>query len=130
MAQDISELFAQALDRQRSRHEQEQTRNDDGLSVLERDFERVKDEVRKLKPLIESHPRVNYFWIFTDKIIVDLRIGPRQNTVQLTVQLYHPGNSRFKRGIYGYQACGYEMALASVDEAVSFFATQCGKLLA
>ena len=29
MAQDISELFAQALDRQRSRHEQEQTRDDD-----------------------------------------------------------------------------------------------------
>lgn len=130
MAKDISELFSQAVDQFRAEQDRRQTGRERVLTGLERDFESLKDQVRKLKPQIEMHPKVNYFWIFTDKIIIDFRAGPNQNAIQLTVRLYHPGNNPFKNGIFGYLPCGYEMPLASVDEAVEFIATQCGKLLA
>ena len=45
MAKDISELFNQAVNRFRNEKEQRQTRQERVLSALERDFERVKDEV-------------------------------------------------------------------------------------
>ncbi len=130
MTKDISKLFSQAVDKFRTQQERSQNRQDGGLSALERDFETVKDQVRKLKPHIETDPRVNNFWIFSDKIIIGFHTGPNQPAIQLVVRLYHPGNHRIKRGIYGYLPDGYEMPLADVDEAVEFIATQCGKLLA
>ena len=130
MAKDISELFSQAVDKFRTERDRRQDHRDCGLTTLERDFETVKDQVRKLKPHIETHPRVNYFWIFSDKIIIDFHTGPNRPTAQLIVRLYHPGNHRIKRGMYGYLPDGYEIPLADVDEAVEFIATQCGKLLA
>jgi len=130
MAKDINELFNQAVNRFRTEKDQRQTRQERVLTALERDFERVKDEVLKIKPQIEAHPRVNYFWVFNDKILIDFRTGPNRPTIQLTVQLYHPGNNRYKKGIFGYQADGYETSLPTVDEAVEFIAIQCGKLLA
>ncbi len=130
MAKDISALFNQAVDRFREEKDQQQTGQERVLTALERDFERVKDEVCKIKPQIEAHPRVNYFWVFNDKIQIDFRTGRNRPTIQLTIQLYHPGNNRYKKGIFGYQADGYETLLATVDEAVEFIAIQCGKLLA
>jgi hypothetical protein len=130
MAKDISELFNQAVNQFRTEKDQRQTGQERVLTALERDFERLKDEVLKLKPQIEAHPRVNYFWVFNDKILIDFRTGPNRPTIQLTIQLYHPGNNRFKKGMFGYQADGYEIPLATVDEAVEFIAIQCGKLLA
>lgn len=130
MAKDISELFGRAVANFRAEQSRQQPAKAQALTRLERDFETVKDEVRKLKPHIETHPAVNYFWIFTDRIIVEFRTGPNRSAVQLVVRLYHPGNDSVKHGMYGYLPCGYEMPLADVDEAVEFFATQCGKLLA
>ncbi|HAS50434.1 MAG TPA: hypothetical protein DCS21_01245 [Gammaproteobacteria bacterium] len=130
MAKDISALFNKAVDQFRKEKDRQQTGQERVLTALERDFERVKDEVCKIKPQIEAHPRVNYFWVFNDKIQIDFRTGPNRPTIQLTIQLYHPGNNRYKKGMFGYQADGYETALASVDEAVEFIAIQCGKLLA
>lgn len=130
MAKDISELFSQAVDKFRAQRDRDEIRHDRDLSALERDFESVKDQVRKLKPHIETHPRVNYFWIFSDKIIIDFQTGPNQLPAQLTVRLFHPGNNRFRQGMFGYLPDGYEMPLASADEAVEFLATQCGKMLA
>lgn len=130
MVKDISELFSQAVDKFRTERERSQNHQDRGPSTLERDFERVKDEVRKFKPYIETDPRVNYFWLFSDKIIIDFHIGPNQPHAQLIVRVFHPGNSPIKRGIYGYLPDGYEMPLADVDATVEFIATQCGKLLA
>lgn len=130
MAKDISALFNQAVDQFRKEKDQQQTGQERVLTALERDFERVKDEVCKIKPQIEAHPRVNYFWVFNDKIQIDFRTGPHRPTIQLTIQLYHPGNNRYKKGMFGYQADGYETLLATVDEAVEFIAIQCGKLLA
>jgi len=130
MAKDISELFSQAVDKFRADRERRQNHQDRGLSALERDFEMVKEEVRKFKPYIETDPRVNSFWLFSDKILIDFHIGPNRPTAQVVVRLYHPGNNPFKQGIYGYLPDGYEMPLANVDETVEFIATQCGKLLA
>ncbi|KAB2930168.1 MAG: hypothetical protein F9K25_09560 [Candidatus Contendobacter sp.] len=131
MAKDISKIFSQAIDKFRTEQARSQTRQErEPNSALERDFETVKEQVRKLKPQIETHPRVNHFWIFSDKIIIDFHTSPNQPHAQLIVRLYHPGNHRFKRGMYGYLPDGYEMPLADVDETVEFIATQCGKLLA
>lgn len=131
MAKDISKLFTEAVDKFRTERERRQSRDDRKMSVLELEFERVKDEARKLKQSIETHPKLNYFWIFTDKIVIDFHTSPRQTlSAQLVLRLYHPGNNRFRQGIFGYLPCGYEMPLATVDEAVEFIATQCGKLLA
>ncbi len=130
MAKDISKIFSQAVDKFRVEQAKSQIRQEDGSIALERDFETVKAQVRKLKPQIETHSRVNHFWIFSDKIIIDFRAGPDQPHAQLIVRLYYAGNNRVKRGIYGYLPDGYEMLLADVDEAVEFIATQCGKLLA
>lgn len=130
MVKDISELFSQTVDRFRNEKDQREVGRNRALTVLERDFERLKDEFLKLKPRLEAHPRVNYCWIFNDKILVDFHTGPNRSMAQLTVQLYHPGNNLYKKGIYGYQIDGYEIPLASVDEAVEFIAIQCGKLLA
>ena len=130
MAKDISELFSQAVANFRAEQSRQQPAKEQALTRLERDFEEVKDQVRKLKPHIETHPSVNFFWIFTDRIIIDFRTGPHRPTVLLIVQLHRPGNNRVKNGMYGYLPCGYEMPLADVDEAVEFLATQCGKLLA
>ena len=130
MAKDINELFSQAVNQFRSQKDQSQTHEERILTTLERDFERLKDEVFKIKPQIEAHPRVNYFWVFNDKILIDFRTGPNRPAIQLIVQCYHPGNNRFKKGMFGYQADGYEIPLATVDEAVEFIAIQCGKLLA
>lgn len=130
MAKDISELFSQAVANFRAEQSRQQPAKEQALTRLERDFEEVKDQVRKLKPHIETHPSVNFFWIFTDRIIIDFRTGPQRPTIQLMVQIHHPGNNRVKTGMYGYLPCGYEMPLADVDEAVEFLATQCGKLLA
>lgn len=129
MAKDISEIFSQAVDRFRAQRDHE-SGQDRSLTALERSFESIKDQVRKLKPHIETHPRVNYFWIFTDKIIIGFRTGPNQPVIQLTVRLYHSRNNPFKQGIYGYLPDGYEMPLASADEAVEFIAIQCGRILA
>ena len=126
MAKDISELFNKAVDKFRTDREQREVSQGRPLNALERDFERVKEQVRQLKPQIETHPRFSHFWLFSDKIIIGFRAGPNQATFQLTVQLFHPGNHRFKKGLYD----GYELALEGVDEAVEFVATQCGKLLA
>jgi len=130
MAKDISELFSQAVDQFRNEKDRRQTGQERALTAMERDFERFKDEFLKLKPQLEAHPRVNYCWIFNDKILIDFHTGPNRSTAQLTVQLYHPGNNRFRKGIYGYHIDGYEIPLATVDEAVEFIAVQCGKLLA
>ena len=130
MAKDISKIFDQAVDKFRIQQAQSRVRQDDGSIALERDFETVKEQVRKLKPQIETHPRVNHFWIFSDKIIIDFHAGPNQPHAQLIVRLFYTGNNRVKRGMYGYLPDGYEMPLADVDEAVEFIATQCGKLLA
>ena len=127
---DISKLFSQAVNKFRADQEKHETRQNSGLSPLERDFEMVKDEVRKLKLHIETHPRVNHFWIFTDKIIVDFHPGTSRSAVQLIVRLYPPEKNRLKQGMFGYLPDGYEVPLETVDEAVEFFATQCGKLLA
>ena len=129
-AKRIDELFGQALDKFRNERERQQNLDDSRPSALEREFERLKDEARALKQHLQHHPRFNYFWIFRDQIAISFRTGPNQPTVQLVVRFYHPGNNRFKQGIYGYLPCGYEMSLDSVDEAVEFIATQCGKLLA
>ncbi len=129
-AKSIDELFGQALDKFRGERERQQDRNDSGSNALQRQFERLKDEARRLKQHIQDHPRFNYFWIFRDQIAISFRTGPNQPPAQWVVRLYHPGNNRFKQGIYGYLPCGYEMPLDSVDEAVEFIATQCGKLLA
>ncbi|MGB5063045.1 MAG: hypothetical protein WBQ37_04690 [Candidatus Competibacter sp.] len=129
-AKRIDELFGQALDKFRNERERQQNLDDSRPSALEREFERLKDEARALKQHLQNHPRFNYFWIFRDQITISFRTGPNQPTVQLVVRLYHPGNNRFKQGIYGYLPCGYEMLLDSVDEAIEFIATQCGKLLA
>ncbi|CDH47583.1 hypothetical protein [Candidatus Contendibacter odensensis] len=85
--------------------------------------------------MAEEHPRSTlgplvYFWIFNDKIIIDFHTGPNYPPAQLIIRLYASRNSHFKQGIYGYMPDGYEMPLASVDEAVEFIATQCGKRLA
>lgn len=130
MAKDISELFGRAVANFRAEQSRQQPVERQVSTRLERDFETVKDEVRKLKPHIEPHPSVNFFWIFTDRIIVEFRTGPNRTAVQLVVRLYHPANDPVKRGMFGYMPCGYETPLADVDEAVEFFATQCGKLLA
>ena len=130
MAKDISKLFNQAVNKFRADQEQRENRQGGGPSALERDFEMVKDEVRKLKPHIETHPRVNHFWVFTDKIIVDFHPGSSRSAVQIIVQLYPPEKNRLKQGMFGYLPDGYEVPLDSVDEAVEFIATQCGKLLA
>lgn len=130
MAKDISELFNKAVDKFRTDREQREVSQGRPLSALERDFEQVKEQVRHLKPQIETHPRFSHFWLFSDKIIIGFRFGPNQATVQLTVQVFHPGNHRFKKGLYGYLPDGYELALDGVDEAVEFVAIQCGKLLA
>lgn len=130
MAKDISQIFSQAVDKFRAEQARSQIRREDGSGALEREFETVKEQVRKLKPQIETHPRVNYLWIFSDKIIIDFHTGPNQPHAQLIVQLYHAGNHRIRRGMYGYLPDGYEMPLANVDETVEFIATQCGKLLA
>lgn len=130
MAKDISEIFSQTIDKFRTAREQSQTGHDDGLSKIERDFESVKDQVRKLKPQIEAHPKVNYFWMFKDKIVIDFHTAPNCPTAQIVIRVYHSGNDRFKKGLFGYLPDGYEMPLASVDDAVEFFATQCGKRLA
>jgi hypothetical protein len=130
MAKDISELFSKAVDKFRTDREQREVSQGRPLNALERDFEQVKEQVRQLKPQIESHPRLSHFWLFTDKIIISFRSGPNQPTLQLTVQVFHPGNHRFKKGLYGYLPDGYELALEGVDAAVEFVATQCGKLLA
>ena len=127
---DISKLFSQAVNKFRADQEKHETPQNSGLSPLERDFEMVKDEVRKLKLHIETHPRVNHFWIFTDKIIVDFHPGTSRSAVQLIVRLYPPEKNRLKQGMFGYLPDGYEVPLETVDEAVEFFATQCGKLLA
>ena len=130
MAKDISKLFNQAVNKFRADQEQRENRQGGGLSPLERDFEMVKDEVRKLRSHIESHPRVNHFWVFTDKIIVDFHPGTSRSAVQIIIQLYPPEKNRLKQGMFGYLPDGYEVPLENVDEAVEFFATQCGKLLA
>ncbi len=130
MAKDISELFTKAVSQFRTEKDRHQNSQIHTATALERDFERLKDEVLKLKPQIESHPKVNYFWVFNDKILIDFSTGLNRPTTQLIVRLYHPANNPFKKGIYGYQADGYETALATVDEAVEFIAIQCGKLLA
>ena len=130
MAKDISEIFSQAVDRSRAARAQNQPVPTDGFSPLERDFETVKDQIRKLKQQIEAHPKVNYFWMFKDKIVIDFHTAPNCPTAQIIIRLFHPGNDRFKKGIFGYLPDGYEVTLASVDDAVEFFATQCGKRLA
>ena len=130
MAKDISKLFSQAVNKFRTDQEQRENRQDGGLSALEREFEMVKDQVRQLKPHIETHPLVNHFWIFTDKIIIDFHPSASRAAIQLIVQLYPPGKNRLKKGMFGYLPDGYEVPLDSVDEAVEFIATQCGKLLA
>ena len=127
---DISTLFSQAVNKFRADQEKHETPRNSGLSPLERDFEMVKDEVRKLRSHIESHPRVNHFWVFTDKIIVDFHPGTSRSAVQIIIQLYPPEKNRLKQGMFGYLPDGYEVPLENVDEAVEFFATQCGKLLA
>lgn len=130
MTKDISELFGRAVANFRAEQSRQQPVKERALTELERDFETVKDQVRKLKPHVEMHPSVNFFWIFSDQITIEFRTGPNRPAVQLIVRLYHPGNHGFKKGMYGYLPCGYEMPLADVDEAVEFLATQCGKLLA
>lgn len=130
MAKDISELFNKAVDRFRTDREQRQVHQERRLSVLEQEFEEVKSQVRSFKAQIETHPRINYFWIFTDKITIGFRSGPNQPALELTVRVYHPGNNPYKKGLYGYLPDGYEMALSNVDEAVEFIAIQCGKMLA
>jgi hypothetical protein len=130
MAKDISEIFSQTVDKFRTAKEQTQTGHDHRLSVLERDFESIKEQVRKLKPQIETHPKVNYFWLFKDKIVIDFLTAPNFPTAQVVIRVFHPGNDRMKKGIFGYLPDGYEMPLASVDDAVEFIAVQCGKRLA
>jgi len=130
MAKDISKLFSQAVNKFRADQERRENRQEGGLTPLERDFETVKDQVRQLKPHIETHPRVKHFWIFSDKIIIGFSNGPSLPVTQLIVQLHPPGKNRLKQGMFGYLPDGYEVPLDSVDEAVEFVATQCGKILA
>ena len=55
MAKDISEIFSQTVNKFRAARAQDQPIPTDGLSPLERDFETVKDQIRKLKPQIEAY---------------------------------------------------------------------------
>ena len=130
MAKDINELFNQALDKVRTQRDASATSKERVLTVLERDFERVKDEVLKIKPQVEAHPKVNYFWVFSDKILIDFKTASQRGKAQLSVQVFHPGNNRYKNGMFGYRVDGYEVELATVDAAVEFIAAQCGKQLA
>ncbi len=130
MAKDISEIFNQTVDEIRTARVQNQTGHDHRLRVLERDFESIKDQVRKLKPRIKTHPKINYFWMFKDRIVIDFHTAPNRQTAQVVIRVYHPGNDRLKQGIFGYLPDGYEMPLASVDDAVELIAVQCGKQLA
>lgn len=97
MTKDIGELFGRAVANFRAEQSRQQPVKERVLTELERDFEAVKGQVRKLKPHVETHPSVNFFWIFTDQITIEFRTGPNRPAVQLIVRLYHPGNHGFKK---------------------------------
>lgn len=130
MAKDINELFNQAVNKVRTQRDEHETSKERVLTALERDFERVKDEALKIKPQVEAHPKVNYFWVFSDKILIDFKTAAQRGAAQLIIQVFHPGNNRYKHGMFGYRVDGYEIELTSVDAAVEFLAVQCGKQLA